>query len=381
MSAGRGCGGVWTASPPASCGTCSGCSRCEKLAGGAGLSQVGRVAFRYSSYIPRPCPPLQRAKDDGRPVPWVLLENVSGAGAGAGRGATRGMLASAAAAAAAAARQILPPPLPPFGWLSAATAPLPPCPLPPASPRLSVWLAWPQVEALLDRHGGEPPVMQYCCQQLMRRGYGSWAYRVVNSAGGCVRLLGLALMLGTEGDELGGVPPVGGTEGIGPAACRRPRLASATAGHTPRCTPPPLACAGFGVPNRRRRVFLVASMHGDARDVLLSQVLLLRGQRCLLAGPCVQTTSLTLCLALCRLFHTRGSTDPLTCLCSPWYGCRASSGAPAAASRSLKGAAATAATPTSCATCGTTAACPTPATWATPCERVVVVGRWWAGRQ
>ena len=30
--------------------------------------------------------------------------------------------------------------------------------------------------------------------------------------------------------------------------------------------------AGFGLPNRRRRVFLVASMHGDARDVLLAQV-------------------------------------------------------------------------------------------------------------
>lgn len=29
--------------------------------------------------------------------------------------------------------------------------------------------------------------------------------------------------------------------------------------------------AGFGVPMRRRRVFIVASMHGDARDVLLSQ--------------------------------------------------------------------------------------------------------------
>ena len=40
-----------------------------------------------------------------------------------------------------------------------------------------------QVEALLDRHGGEPPVMQYCCQQLIRLGYQSWAYRVVNSAG------------------------------------------------------------------------------------------------------------------------------------------------------------------------------------------------------
>ncbi len=32
-----------------------------------------------------------------------------------------------------------------------------------------------------------------------------------------------------------------------------------------------MLCAGFGVPMRRRRVFIVASMHGDARDVLLSQ--------------------------------------------------------------------------------------------------------------
>lgn len=30
--------------------------------------------------------------------------------------------------------------------------------------------------------------------------------------------------------------------------------------------------AGFGVPNRRKRVFVLASLHGDARDVLLSQV-------------------------------------------------------------------------------------------------------------
>lgn len=29
--------------------------------------------------------------------------------------------------------------------------------------------------------------------------------------------------------------------------------------------------AGFGAPNRRKRVFVVASYHGDARDVLLSQ--------------------------------------------------------------------------------------------------------------
>lgn len=33
-----------------------------------------------------------------------------------------------------------------------------------------------------------------------------------------------------------------------------------------------MALAGFGAPNRRKRVFVVASLHGDARDVLLSQV-------------------------------------------------------------------------------------------------------------
>jgi site-specific DNA-cytosine methylase len=29
--------------------------------------------------------------------------------------------------------------------------------------------------------------------------------------------------------------------------------------------------AAFGIPHRRRRFFLVASLYGDARDVLLSQ--------------------------------------------------------------------------------------------------------------
>lgn len=73
------------------------------------------------------------------------------------------------------------------------------------------WVLLENVEALLDRADGRPPVMQYVLAQLEQLGYGSWAYRVVNSA-------------------------------------------------------------AFGVPNRRRRVFIVASMHGDARDVLLSQV-------------------------------------------------------------------------------------------------------------
>ena len=68
-----------------------------------------------------------------------------------------------------------------------------------------------QVDALLDRHGGEPPVMQYVLHQLMALGYGTISWRVVNSA-------------------------------------------------------------GFGLPNRRKRVFIVASLHGDARDVLLTQV-------------------------------------------------------------------------------------------------------------
>uniref|UniRef100_A0A1D2A1D0 DNA (cytosine-5-)-methyltransferase n=3 Tax=Auxenochlorella protothecoides TaxID=3075 RepID=A0A1D2A1D0_AUXPR len=72
------------------------------------------------------------------------------------------------------------------------------------------WVLLENVEALLDRANGEPPVMQYIARQFQELGYGSWAYRVVNSA-------------------------------------------------------------GFGLPNRRRRVFIVASMHGDARDVLLAQ--------------------------------------------------------------------------------------------------------------
>lgn len=33
-----------------------------------------------------------------------------------------------------------------------------------------------------------------------------------------------------------------------------------------------LFAAGFGIPQSRRRVFILASYHGDARDVLLSQV-------------------------------------------------------------------------------------------------------------
>ncbi|KAK9823530.1 hypothetical protein WJX72_003470 [[Myrmecia] bisecta] len=72
------------------------------------------------------------------------------------------------------------------------------------------WVLLENVEALLDRTATEAPVIEYVVDNLERLGYHSWAHRVVNSA-------------------------------------------------------------GFGIPNRRKRVFVVASLHGDARDVLLSE--------------------------------------------------------------------------------------------------------------
>lgn len=83
------------------------------------------------------------------------------------------------------------------------------------------WVLLENVEALLDRVDDQPPAIAFVVQQLMDIGFRSWAYRVVSSA-------------------------------------------------------------GFGVPMRRRRVFILASIHGDARDVLLSQGM----QPCL--GACVQ---------------------------------------------------------------------------------------------
>ncbi|KAF6259619.1 S-adenosyl-L-methionine-dependent methyltransferase [Scenedesmus sp. NREL 46B-D3] len=82
------------------------------------------------------------------------------------------------------------------------------------------WVLLENVEALLDRCHGGPPLVCWVVQQLEGLGYRSWAHRVVSSA-------------------------------------------------------------GFGVPNRRRRIFILASMHGDSRDVLLGQGL----QRCM--GSCL----------------------------------------------------------------------------------------------
>lgn len=73
------------------------------------------------------------------------------------------------------------------------------------------WVLLENVEALLDRHGDAAPAVHHVTAALEALGYHSWAQRTVCSA-------------------------------------------------------------AFGVPNRRKRVFIVASWHGDARDVLLSQV-------------------------------------------------------------------------------------------------------------
>ncbi|DBA65791.1 TPA: hypothetical protein ACH3X2_002828 [Trebouxia sp. C0005] len=72
------------------------------------------------------------------------------------------------------------------------------------------WVLLENVEALLDRTGGQTPLIDYVATQFESLGYHSWAHRVISSA-------------------------------------------------------------GFGLPNRRKRVFVLASLHGDARDVLLSQ--------------------------------------------------------------------------------------------------------------
>ena len=108
-----------------------------------------------------------------------------------------------------------------------------------------------QVEALLDRSekSVRPPVSNIV-EELEKLGYNSWAHRVVCST-------------------------------------------------------------AFGTPNRRRRVFIVASMHGDARDVLLSQ----GGHRCLggcrgvdgRGRPCWECYEPPLSLDLCSVVIDEGN--------------------------------------------------------------------------
>ena len=87
-----------------------------------------------------------------------------------------------------------------------------------------------QVEALLDRGANGVPHVKSLADTFEVIGYSSWAHRVICSAG-----------LYAWGDHWFSYP---------------------------RCD-----CPGFGVPNRRSRVFFLASLYGDARDVLLAQVI------------------------------------------------------------------------------------------------------------
>lgn len=112
---------------------------------------------------PSPPAPAQRAKDDRRPVPWVLLENVEAlldrhageppvmqvrSGCGNACEGTDSVLVPAGSCACG------------IGPSDAACC----CPSP--------------TGLLLPLHP-----LQYCAQKFIELGYQSWAYRVVNSAG------------------------------------------------------------------------------------------------------------------------------------------------------------------------------------------------------
>jgi len=51
------------------------------------------------------------------------------------------------------------------------------------------------VEALLDRTGGQTPLIDYVASQFESLGYHSWAHRVISSAGHMKVLLYMPLLL------------------------------------------------------------------------------------------------------------------------------------------------------------------------------------------
>ena len=96
------------------------------------------------------------------------------------------------------------------------------------------WSLCLQVEGILDRIGSSPPVIDFVTTSFQRLGYSSWAYRVLNTAGL--------------------IPD----SGLSKNQHSLPLILI-------------VWLPGFGLPQYRRRVFVVASYYGDARDVLLSQ--------------------------------------------------------------------------------------------------------------
>ena len=188
-----------------------------------------------------------------------------------------------------------------------------------------------QVEALLNTVEGARPAIAWIVAQLEALGYCSWAHRVVNTAGAapfqaCACFAAGAHRLPAERQARMQPPASAAGAGLlclGPQMTLRCRsMLQAQAGHrskrssqhnrTEHLQPNGLESAGhalprfsatnelprcaaaFGLPNRRRRVFLVASLHGDARDVLLSQV--------------------------CRLNSSQPPLGGAACRCAAWAG-------------------------------------------------------------
>ena len=113
------------------------------------------------------------------------------------------------------------------------------------------------MEALLDRVQGGPPVADDLAARFEALGYSSWAYRVVNTAGAPQAALPLGEFIFRMALIVSG-----GALAAGPCVCYW---------HVRYVNRENMCSVGFGLPNRRRRVFMLAFLHGDARDVLLSQ--------------------------------------------------------------------------------------------------------------
>ena len=137
-----------------------------------------------------------------------------------------------------------------------------------------------QVEALLDRIEGQPSAMQYIAERFEALGYMSWAYRIVNSSGAARRASAstarsqpscFCFFLGVLVFTLGRSASSCYARGAWQTPQRRGVRAAQQQFFKVSAPETVPVSAAFGIPHRRRRFFLVASLYGDARDVLLSQ--------------------------------------------------------------------------------------------------------------
>jgi len=222
-----------------------------------------------------------------------------------------------------------------------------------SQPPLSFSLSILKVEAILDRgtERDDLPPIAWLAAQFEGLGYMSWAHRVVNAAGERTRererfffssppfFLTLARVhcrVGPTADRQGPANQIA-IDALGSApfqSCHTPSARQARAGwhrrektdqkRRARARAQREGGAGggrpfprkpsskknsllkkshlaFGLPHRRRRTFIVASLHGDARDVLLAQ----GPTKC--PGGCARTLG-----APCFACHRPAGGDPFT---------------------------------------------------------------------